>query len=64
MAPPHRRTPGPLLYGGVWHIDKVIYRKRICESTGTRDLTEAQALLGAAGDPRASPAISVVRSRA
>jgi hypothetical protein len=31
--------------GAVWHIDKVIYGKRICESTGTRDLTEAQALL-------------------
>jgi hypothetical protein len=45
MAPTQRRTPGLLLRGGVWHIDKVIYRKRICESTGTRDLTEAQALL-------------------
>ena len=45
MAPTHRRTPGLLLRGGVWHIDKVIYGKRICASTGTRDLTEAQALL-------------------
>jgi hypothetical protein len=40
-----RRIPGLLLRGAVWHIDKVIYGKRICESTGTRDLTEAQALL-------------------
>jgi integrase len=45
MAPTPRRPPGLLLRGGVWHIDKVIYGKRICESTGTRDLTEAQALL-------------------
>lgn len=45
MAPTQRRTPGLILRGGVWHIDKVIYRKRICESTGTRDLAEAQALL-------------------
>src|SRR5471030_248667 len=45
MAATSRRPPGLLLRGGVWHIDKVIYRKRICESTGTRDLTEAQALL-------------------
>jgi hypothetical protein len=28
-----------------WHIDKVIYGKRICESSGTRDRTEAEALL-------------------
>ena len=40
-----RRIPGLLLRGAVWHIDKVIYSKRICESTGTRGLTEAQALL-------------------
>jgi hypothetical protein len=40
-----RRTAGLLLRGRVWHIDKVIYGKRICESTGTRDLTEAEALL-------------------
>jgi hypothetical protein len=40
-----RRIPGLLLRGALWHIDKVIYGRRICESTGTRDLTEAQALL-------------------
>jgi integrase len=45
MTPASRRTPGLLLRGGVWHIDKVIYGKRFCESTGTRDLTEAEALL-------------------
>jgi hypothetical protein len=37
MPPTQRRTPGLLLRGGVWHIDKIIYAKQICESTGTRD---------------------------
>jgi integrase len=45
MAPTPRRPPGLLLRGSVWHIDKVIYGKRICESSGTRDRTEAEALL-------------------
>jgi integrase len=45
MAPTPRRPPGLLLRGGIWHINKVIYGKRICESSGTRDRTEAEALL-------------------
>jgi integrase len=45
MASSPRRTPGLLLRGSVWHIDKVLYGKRLCESTGTRDIVEAQALL-------------------
>jgi len=43
--PYKRKPPGLLLRGAVWHIDKVIYGKRICESTGTRDMSEAEALL-------------------
>jgi len=30
---------------GIWHIDKIIYGKRICESTRTGDRIEAEALL-------------------
>ena len=45
MGPNTRRIPGLTLRGGVWHIDKVIYGTRICESTGTSDLEEASALL-------------------
>ena len=45
MARIQRRTPGLLLRGAIWHIDKVIYGKRICESSGTRDRVEAEALL-------------------
>ena len=40
-----KRMPGLILRGGVWHIDKVIYGTRVCESTGTGDLEEAQSLL-------------------
>jgi hypothetical protein len=45
MAPNRRRTPGLLLRRGIWHIDKIIYGKRICESTRTGDRIEAEALL-------------------
>jgi integrase len=45
MTRTSRKSSGLLLRGAVWHIDKVIYGKRICESTGTRDLIEAEALL-------------------
>jgi len=41
----NRRMSGLLLRGGVWHIDKVIHGTRICESTGTSDLEDAEALL-------------------
>ena len=30
---------------GVWHIDKTIFGRRICESTGTSDFKEAQVQL-------------------
>ena len=40
-----RRMPGLIFRGGAWHIDKVIYGTRVCESTGTSDLEEAEALL-------------------
>jgi len=41
-----RRKPlGLRLRKGVWHIDKVLFGKRICESTYTGDLVEAEALL-------------------
>jgi integrase len=40
-----RRSTGLLLRKGVWHIDKIVYGKRICESTRTGELIEAEALL-------------------
>lgn len=40
-----RRIRGLLLRNGVWHIDKVLFGKRICESTHISDLAEAEMLL-------------------
>ena len=40
-----RRISGLQFRRGCWYIDKIIYGKRVCESTGTCDLKEAQALL-------------------
>ena len=47
LLPMTRRatTRGLLLRKGIWHIDKVLFGKRICESTHTSDLKEAEALL-------------------
>ena len=45
MGRNHRRLPGLFLRGGAWHIDKVIDGKRICESTDTCDLKEAEAVV-------------------
>lgn len=40
-----KRTPGLVKRGGIWHIDKHVRGKRLCESTGTSDLSEAEAYL-------------------
>ncbi len=40
-----KRTAGLFKRGGVWHIDKQIRGKRLCESTGESDLKKAEAFL-------------------
>jgi hypothetical protein len=40
-----KSTRGLLLRKGVWHIDKVLFGKLICESTHTANLGEAEMLL-------------------
>ena len=40
-----RTTQGLMLRGDVWHIDKVVFGKRLCESTRSGNLAEAEALL-------------------
>jgi hypothetical protein len=45
MASSKRRSPGLFYRAGVWHIDKVIFGRRICESTKSGELAEAEALL-------------------
>jgi hypothetical protein len=45
MSQPKRRVPGLIFRKGIWHIDKVIFGNRVCESTHTGDLNEAEMLL-------------------
>ncbi len=40
-----KKTPGLVNRGGVWHIDKNIYGRRVCQSTGTDRLEEAERFL-------------------
>jgi integrase len=40
-----KRTPGLYKRGDTWHIDKQIFGRRICESTGTHLLEEAEKYL-------------------
>lgn len=40
-----KRTPGLYKRGECWHIDKKVYGRRLCESTGAGDLEEAERYL-------------------
>lgn len=40
-----KRTPGLFKRGGVWHVDKQIRGRRVCESTGESDLARAEEYL-------------------
>jgi len=40
-----KKTPGLYKRGEHWHIDKIILGERVCESTGTSDLEQAERLL-------------------
>lgn len=40
-----KKIPGLVKRGDCWHIDKVIKGRRLCQSTGTSDLEEAQTFL-------------------
>ena len=37
-----KRVSGLIMRAGIWHIDKVIFGRRICQSTGTSQLEEAE----------------------
>jgi integrase len=37
-----KRAPGLIMRAGQWHIDKRIFGRRICQSTGTAQLEEAE----------------------
>ncbi len=40
-----KRSPGLRNRSGVWHIEKQILGRKVCESTGTSDLEEAELIL-------------------
>ena len=40
-----KRPPGLIFRGGVWHVDKRICGRRICQSTETADINEAERIL-------------------
>ena len=40
-----KSTPGLKKRAGIWHIDKRIGGRRICQSTGTSELAEAERFL-------------------
>ncbi|MEE4378476.1 MAG: hypothetical protein V2J55_13360 [Candidatus Competibacteraceae bacterium] len=40
-----KRTPGLHKRGGIWHIDKQIRGRRVCESTGESDFARAEEYL-------------------
>lgn len=40
-----KKIPGLIDRKGIWHLDKVLRGRRICESTGTSDLEEAERYL-------------------
>src|SRR6185295_13758680 len=37
-----KRVPGLIMRAGVWHIDKRILGRRVCQSTGRAQLDEAE----------------------
>ena len=40
-----KRVPGLIQRHGIWHIDKRICGRRVCQSTGTADIQEAERVL-------------------
>ena len=40
-----KKTAGLVKRNGIWHIDKVIHGRRLCESTGSSNLAEAERYL-------------------
>jgi integrase len=40
-----KKIPGLIMRAGTWHVDKRICGRRVCQSTGTADLQEAETFL-------------------
>ncbi len=40
-----KRVPGLIMRAGIWHVDKRIFGRRVCQSTGTAHIEEAERYL-------------------
>ncbi len=40
-----RKVPGLIKRAGTWHVDKRVFGTRLCQSTGTAQLEEAERVL-------------------
>ena len=58
-----KRSAGLRLRHGVWHIEKQIYGKKLCESTGTGRLEEAELILARRREEQRQAKVFGVRPR-
>jgi integrase len=56
-----KKTPGLVKRNGIWHIDKRLHGRRLCESTGTGDIEEAEQFLARRVDQLRQAAVYGVR---
>lgn len=56
-----KQRSGLYLRGGIWHIDKIVRGLRICESTGTSNVREAEEILARRVDEARSASIFGIR---
>ena len=47
-----KRVPGLIMRAGIWHIDKRIFGRRVCQSTGTARCNESDGCCSMSNDPR------------
>ena len=58
-----KKIPGLVKRGDCWHVDKVIKGRRICQSTGTSNLEDAQAYLARLMEENRQAAVYGVRPK-
>jgi len=58
-----KRSPGLYKRKGIWHIDKQVDGRRICESTGAFDLAEAERYLARRVESNRQAAVYGVRPK-
>ena len=56
-----KKVPGLIMRAGVWHVDKLVFGRRVCQSTGTTRLEEAERMLARLMEETRQAAIYGVR---